>query len=165
MPMPPLSPPLVSGESARTGLIVHIWTHALYQHLRYGFLGTVFFPLQTIFIWDHTEYAMLDSCGCSVHILKIQYTQYMFENCYKTCITRTQIRLSYAFSELIFFEEYQISYHMIDLRFCRAPDAIHKYSKSQNMRYMFKHCCKYVIYDLEYDFWKLSICDRTQELC
>jgi len=54
----PLSPPLVSGESARTGLSVHIWTHALYQQLRYGFLGTLFFPLQTIFIWDHTEYAM-----------------------------------------------------------------------------------------------------------
>jgi len=35
------------------------------------------------------------------------------------------------FSELIFLDEYQISYQMIDLRFCRAPDAIHKYSKYQ----------------------------------
>jgi len=65
------------------------------------------------------------------------------------------------FCELVFFEEYQISYQMSDLRFHRAPDAIHKYS----MRYMSKHCCKYVIYDLEYDFWKFSICDHTQELC
>jgi len=103
MPMPPLSPPLVSGESARTGLSVHIWTHALYQHLRYGFLRTVLFPLQTIFIRDHTEYAMLDSCGCAAHLLKIQYTQYMSEKCYKTCNTCTQICLSYAFLRASFF--------------------------------------------------------------
>jgi len=56
------------------------------------------------------------------------------------------------FSELIFFDEYQIIYQMIDLRFRRAPDAINKYSKSQNMRYMFKKNCKYVIYDLKNDF-------------
>jgi len=65
------------------------------------------------------------------------------------------------FPKLVFFEEYQISYLMSDIRFLRAPDAIHKYSKSQNMRYMSKHCCKYVIYDLDHDFWKFSICTPT----
>jgi len=56
------------------------------------------------------------------------------------------------FPKLVFFVEYQISYLMSDIRFLRAPDAIHKYSKSQNMHYMFKNCYKYMIYALKYDF-------------
>jgi len=46
------------------------------------------------------------------------------------------------FPKLVFFEEYPISYRMSDIRFHIAPDTIHKYSKSQNMRYTSKHCCK-----------------------
>jgi len=69
------------------------------------------------------------------------------------------------FSELIFFDKSPILYHIIYLRSCRAPDTLHKYSKSQNMQYMFKNCYKYMIYALKYDFWKFSICGHTQELC